>query len=91
MKRVINGKIRDTDKMTLIISDDNGLLVSDLYYADYSIYRDVDGALILVEGCVRWTGNTGGYREEMEQTTKAEALERLEEWQTEPNEAVKTL
>jgi len=91
MKRVINGKIRDTDKMTLIISDDNGLQVRDLYYADYSVYQDKDGALLLVDGCVRWHGNTGSYSEEMEQITKSELLERMEEWQTEPNEAIEKL
>jgi len=91
MKRIVNGKIRDTDKMTLIISDDNGMQVSDLYYADYSVYQDIDGALILVDGCVRWHGNTGGYAEIMDSITKTELLARMEEWETDPNDAVAKL
>lgn len=81
MKKVINGKLYNTDGSTLIGSWDNGLGTSDFNCCEEALFKSPKGQFFLHgqgHGLTRWAsrhGNASGWGEDIVLLTEAEALE----------------
>lgn len=80
MKRVINGKIYNTETAIFIANDESSLSMSDYRYYDESLYKTKKGTFFLAgrgHAMTKWAthnGNSSGWGEGIELLSENEAL-----------------